>query len=112
MNDSPGANAHPLRSEGGPLGRFQYRSALALAEAIIPGSRTIPPADEATLARAHEVVSAFHPTVARAWMAAQVALAAAAVARTGRPFDRLSAAEQERLILVWEDDPILKSPFA
>lgn len=112
MSALPVASVQPFRSGGSPLGRFQYRSALALAEAIIPGSRTVPPADEATLARSQEVVRDFHPVVAQAWMAAQAALAAAAVARTGRPFDRLSAAEQERLILVWEDDPILKAPLA
>jgi choline dehydrogenase-like flavoprotein len=112
MNDSSATIVHPFRSEGGPLGRLQYRSALALLEAIIPGSRTIPSADEATLARTHQVVSTFNPTLARAWMAAQVALATAAVARTGRPFDLLSAAEQDHLILAWEDDSILKSALA
>jgi choline dehydrogenase-like flavoprotein len=88
---------------------FQYRAALALAEAIIPGAATIVPADEATVARAHDVVQAFHPGLARAWRVAQATLAAAAIAQTGRPFDALSAARQEMLIRRWEDDPILKT---
>jgi choline dehydrogenase-like flavoprotein len=88
---------------------FQYRAALALAEAIIPGSSTVPSADEATVARAHEVVHAFHPALARAWRISQATLVAAAIAQTGRPFDALSAARQEALLRRWEDDPILKA---
>jgi choline dehydrogenase-like flavoprotein len=90
---------------------FQYRSALALAEAIIPGSATLPQADEVTVARAHDIVQAFHPTLARGWRVAQATLAAAAIAQTGRPFDALSAVRQEALIRQWEDDPILKTPL-
>jgi choline dehydrogenase-like flavoprotein len=88
---------------------FQYRAALSLAEAIIPGSRTVPSADEVTVARAHEVVHAFHPALARAWRISQATLVAAAIAQTGRPFDALSAAGQEALLRRWEDDPILKA---
>ncbi|HXN33228.1 MAG TPA: GMC family oxidoreductase [Polyangiaceae bacterium] len=91
---------------------FPYRAALALAEAIVPGSASIPAADEATVARAHEVVQGFHPSLARAWSIAQATLAAAAIGQTGRSFDALSAARQEALIRQWEDDPILKAPLA
>jgi choline dehydrogenase-like flavoprotein len=94
----------------GPRG-FQYRAALALAEAIIPGSAEIPGADERTVARAHDVVRDFHPALARAWRVAQATLAAAAVAQTGRPFNVLSALRQEQLLRRWADDPILKTPF-
>jgi choline dehydrogenase-like flavoprotein len=100
------------RSRNEPLPRgFQYRSALALAEAIVPGSASIPAADEATVARAHDVIRAFHPSLPQAWRIAQATLAAAAIAQTGRPFDALSAARQEALIRRWEDDPILKAPL-
>ena len=96
----------PPRSQG-----FSYRSALALAEAIVPGSATVPPADEVTVERADEMVQAFHPGLARAWRAAQATLAAAAVAQSGRPFGALSAAKQEALIHRWEDDPVLRTPL-
>ncbi len=91
---------------------FAYRSALALAEALIPGAPKIPGADEVTVARADEVVRAFHPMLAKAWRAAQAALAGAAIARTGRPFHVLSAAQQEELIRAWQHDPLLRTPLA
>ena len=91
---------------------FPYRSALALAEAILPGSATVPAADEVTVERADEIVRDFHPGLARAWRGAQATLAAAAVAQTGRSFGALSAARQEALIHRWEDDPVLRTPLA
>ncbi len=88
-----------------------YRSALALAEAIIPGSARVPAADEGTVARANEVVAAFHPGLSGAWRAAQTTLSAAAVVQTGRPFYALSADRQEALLRRWEKDAILKTPL-
>jgi choline dehydrogenase-like flavoprotein len=96
----------------GAISRFEYRSALALAEAIIPGSRTLSAADETTVFRTEEVVTAFHPGLGRAWRVAQAALAAGAIAHSGRPFDRLNAAEQERLLRRWEDDAAFRAPLA
>src|SRR5262249_10254339 len=90
---------------------FQYRSALALAEAILPGSRTIPPADEATVARTEEVVRETDPRLARAWRVTQATLSAAAIAHTGRPFHALSAEDQQALIRRWEADPVLRTPL-
>jgi choline dehydrogenase-like flavoprotein len=89
-----------------------YRAALALAEAIIPGSRNVPAADETTVARAQDLVRELHPSLVRAWGAAQQAFDAAAVARTGRPFHALSAARQEELLVRWWSDPVLKSPLS
>ncbi len=90
----------------------QYRAALALAEAIIPGSASIPAADEATFARACEVVGEFHPTLARAWATAQRALDAASVAWTGRAFHALDASRQDELLLRWQRDPRLKGALS
>jgi choline dehydrogenase-like flavoprotein len=92
-------------------GGLSYRSALALAEAILPGSAHIPAADEATVARASEVVQAFDPRLSRAWRAAQTTLSAAAILQTGRPFYALSADRQEALLRRWEQDPLLKTPL-
>jgi choline dehydrogenase-like flavoprotein len=105
-----GATA-PTLPDDPPRYGFQYRAALALAEAIVPGSAAIPQADEATVARTHDIVHAFHPALAAAWRIAQATLAAAAITQTGRSFDALSAARQEALLRRWEDDPILKAPL-
>ncbi len=90
---------------------FERRSALALAEAIVPGSRWVPAADEATIARADAVVRHMDDRLAGAWHAAQAALSAAAVAQTGRPFHALSAEAQDRLLRRWESDPLLRAPL-
>jgi len=93
------------------LSPSQYRAGLALAEAIIPGSRTVPAADEETFARAQDVVREFHPTAVRAWGLALQALDAAAIARKGRPFHALGAGEQEELVARWQRDPVLRTPL-
>ncbi len=87
------------------------REALALAEAIVPGSARIPAADEVTVKLADEAVTAFHPSLAKAWRVAQAALDAAAVAQKGRPFHSLSAEAQDALIQRWERDPVLRMPL-
>ncbi len=88
------------------------RSALALVEALIPGSRDIPAADEATVRRAEEIVRSVHPSLVRAWSVAQRTLDAAAYARKGRPFHALSAQGQDELLQRWEQDPVLSKPLA
>jgi choline dehydrogenase-like flavoprotein len=89
----------------------EYRAGLALAEAIIPGSATIPAADEATFERSQDAVRDFHSAAVRPWRMALRALDAAAVAYTGRPFHALGARQQEELIARWQTDPVLKSPL-
>jgi choline dehydrogenase-like flavoprotein len=90
---------------------FSRRAAVALAEAILPGSRAVPQADEATVARADEVVGEFSPDALRAWHGALAALSAAAVTQTGRAFHELSAQTQDSLLTKWEHDPILRTPL-
>jgi choline dehydrogenase-like flavoprotein len=107
LSPAPGQS----RAVNGGVGGFSYRARLALAEAIVPGSARIPAADEATVARAEEVVRAFHPSLARAWRVAQATLSAAAIAQSGRPFHALSADAQDALLRRWEADPILKTPL-
>ncbi|HEY4016185.1 MAG TPA: GMC family oxidoreductase [Polyangiaceae bacterium] len=109
MSDVFAAGSSRRWPDGEQRRGFPYRAALALAEAIIPGAPGIPGADEATVARAHDVIEAFHPSLPRAWQVAQAALAAAAIAQTGRPFDALSAARQDALLARWEEDPVLRS---
>ncbi len=96
----------------GSVGSSEYRAGLALAEAVIPGSSKIPPADEATYRRALDVVREFHPTAEKAFLVAVRALDAAAVAFTGKPFHALGTARQGELIARWQSDPVLKTPLA
>jgi len=95
----------------GGLTASEYRAGLALAEAIIPGSATIPAADETTFERSQDAVRDFHPAAVRPWRMALRALDAAAIAYTGRPFHALGTRKQEELIVRWQTDPVLKSPL-
>jgi choline dehydrogenase-like flavoprotein len=88
------------------------RAALALAEAVIPGTALIPGADEGTVRAAAELLAQLSPRLSKAWWTAQRALDAAARLRTGRPFQSLSAAQQERLLALWEQDPVLRLPLS
>ncbi len=88
-----------------------HRAAVALAEAIIPGSSNVPPADERTARAAAELMSSVSPRVGTAWSAAVRTLDAAARLRTGRPFHALSTAAQDELLGRWERDPLLKTPL-
>jgi choline dehydrogenase-like flavoprotein len=96
----------------GELTAGEYRAGLALAEAIIPGSATIPAADETTFERSQDAVRDFHPAAVRPWRMALRALDAAAIAYTGRSFHALGRRKQEELIGRWQNDPVLKSPLA
>jgi choline dehydrogenase-like flavoprotein len=87
------------------------RARLALAEAIIPGSATVPAADEASLEGAEALVRDFHPSLLKAWRLAHQALDASTLAIRGRPFHALSAAAQEEMLLKWEQDPVLRVPL-
>jgi choline dehydrogenase-like flavoprotein len=88
------------------------RAALALAEAIIPGTALIPGADEATVREAAELLAQLSPRLSRALAAAQRALDAAARLRTGRTFQSLSTGQQERLLTLWQRDPVLRLPLS
>jgi choline dehydrogenase-like flavoprotein len=93
-------------------GTVEYRAGLALAEAIIPGSSRVLPADEATFERAIQVLRDFHPVTAKSFGVGVRALDAAAIAYTGKRFRELQAHKQEELIRRWEGDPGLKTLLA
>ena len=88
------------------------RTALALAEAMIPGSARIPGADETAVREARRFLTEMSPTLATVWSAAQRILDAASVVRTGRRFHTLDAQTQNALLERWERDAILKMPLA
>jgi len=88
------------------------RAMLALAEAIIPGTSSIPAADDTTVREVMELIGRASPKLAKAWTAAHRALDAGARLRTGRPFHALSAARQQALLRKWERDPIFRAPLS
>ena len=88
------------------------RAMLALAEAIIPGTSTIPAADDTTVREVAALVARLSPRLSTAWTAAHRALDAGARLRTGRPFHALSAACQQALLLRWQRDPLFKTPLS
>ncbi len=71
------------------LSRAQLRSALAFAEAIIPGSPTTPGADETTIARVEEVMRAVSPQAVTAWSGFLSLLDQAVRVQKGKPFHNL-----------------------
>ncbi len=83
------------------------RAAMALAEAILPGSSEIPAADEQTVEGVEAVVRELHPKLVGAFRAAQRVLDVAAMAQTGGRFHTLSGVEQDALLRRWEVDPVL-----
>ena len=85
---------------------------LALAEAIIPGTSSIPGADDTTVREVAALIGRLSPRLARGWAAAHRALDAAARLRTGRPFHALSAARQDALLGQWERDPLFRGPLS
>ena len=84
---------------------------VALAEAILPGTSTLPAADDTTVREVLELIQRVSPRLGTAWSAAHRALDAAARLRTGRPFHALSSDRQQSLLVQWERDPLLKIPL-
>ena len=93
------------------LSPAQLRSALAFAEAILPGSPTTPGADETTVARLEEVMRAVSPHVVTGWSSALALLDQAVRLQKGKPFHALTRSEQESVLHAWEKSPILRGPL-
>jgi choline dehydrogenase-like flavoprotein len=106
----PGQPANP--TPPGPMSQADRAASLALLEAIIPGSDSIPPADEATLVRTEEVVQSVSPNLVPLFRKAQRALSEAAVLSTGRSFAALDTREQQALLQRWYQTPALRSALA
>jgi choline dehydrogenase-like flavoprotein len=94
------------------LSRSELRSALALTEALIPGSQKTPGADETTVHRALDIVERSGlPGGARTLRGALWMFDQAARLRTGRALHDLSRTEQDRLLREWEESSTLKGPL-
>ena len=89
----------------------QLRSALAFAEAIIPGSPVTPGADEATVARVEEVIRSMSPQAVSAWSGVLSLLDEAVRLQKGKPFHALPRVEQEKVLHAWEKSPVLRGPL-
>ncbi|MBZ0121592.1 MAG: hypothetical protein K8H88_31640, partial [Sandaracinaceae bacterium] len=83
------------------------RAALALLEAILPGSERIPAADESTLARVMDVLAKLPAPARVGFDAATRLLDAAALPAMGKPFHALDRAGQEALLRSWPSSPVL-----
>ncbi len=110
-SDSPMWVGAASSSNAGHVRSLPDRASLAFAEALIPGSRDTPGADEQTVERVEDFVRELHPKLVHAWRLAQRILDAAAITRTGRRFHRLSADAQDALLERWERDPVLGRPL-
>lgn len=103
---SPSSRPHPADRSG--LTPTQWRSALALAEAIIPGGGRVRRADEATLLEVERTLQHAHSYLGGVWANAAVALDHLAIASTGHRFRNLDHARQQALLHKWSGDPRLK----
>lgn len=86
----------------------QARAAVALAEAIIPGTPRLAAADVETTRRVEALLEHLSPWARSAWAHALTVLDAAALTKTGRRFHRLSVSEQEAVLMSWEEHPVLR----
>ena len=99
------------KTDAGPLGADTRKVALALAEAIIPGSPTVRPADERTLRTTLEVCEHISPWATRIFASFVNILDRAAVLWTGKRFHHLDRHEQQTLLSKWDSDPVLRGPL-
>jgi choline dehydrogenase-like flavoprotein len=93
------------------LSREELRSALAFAEAILPGSPFTPGADETTIARIEDVLRHLGPSVVSGWSGALRLLDEATRLQTGKPFRALPRAKQQQVLAGWEKSPVLRAPL-
>ncbi len=100
-----------LPSQPERLSPADLRAALALVEAMIPGSATIPAADETAVHLANTLVREFAPQLGKPWAMLHRTLDEAARLRTGKPFHALPVARQQQLLDAWQQDPVLRLPL-
>lgn len=93
------------------LSPSDLRAALALAQAILPGTARIPGAGPDLVERSEALVREFSGSLVRPWVLLQRTLDVAAVAAAGRPFHQLPPEQRDELIRTWEAGP-LRTPLA
>jgi choline dehydrogenase-like flavoprotein len=100
----PGEAPSALSSE-------QKRVAVALAEAILPGTDRIRAGDERTVEVAERVIAHISPLALKLWVGFIALLDNAAIVSTGRRFSSLPHHKQQALLARWEKDPVLRAPL-
>jgi choline dehydrogenase-like flavoprotein len=93
------------------LSPAEQRAAIALAEAIIPGSPNIRAADERAVAYVVRVAHDMAPPLVAAVGKLVRLLDLAATAQTGHSFANLSRDAQDRLLQRWYLDPVMRNPM-
>lgn len=91
------------------LSRREWRSALALIEAIAPGGGRVRRADEQTLAALEAMLAHTYPQLTQAWAKAALTLDNLAFVSTGHRFRKLDHARQQALLQKWSADPVMKT---
>lgn len=101
----PTAASHP--ADRASIDPAAWRSALALAEAIVPGGGDVRRADEDTLRGVAALLEHTHSYLAPVWSKAAIALDHLAIAQSGHRFRNLSRGRQQALLQRWSRDPAL-----
>jgi choline dehydrogenase-like flavoprotein len=101
----PTAASHP--ADRASIDPAAWRSALALAEAIVPGGGDVRRADEDTLRGVAALLEHTHSYLAPVWSKAAIALDHLAIAQSGHRFRNLSRERQQALLQRWSRDPAL-----
>jgi choline dehydrogenase-like flavoprotein len=84
-----------------------FRSALALAEAIIPGRDNLMRADEQTLLETEDLLEHVFPHLSDVWGRAAQVFDHAAMLSKGRRFRNLPHKSQQEMLQRWENDAVL-----
>lgn len=88
----------------------ELRAATALAEAMLPGSRLVRPADENLVAYVARVAHDVAPPLVKVFAKLATFLDRAAIARSGRLFSDLDADAQQSMLERWYEDPVMRGP--
>ncbi len=94
-----------------PYGESEWKAALALTEAIVPGGAAANRADEQTLLEAVGLLEHLYPSLSKVWGKGALFLDHLARVRTGKRFRDLDHAGQQAMLRRWESDPVLRGPM-
>jgi choline dehydrogenase-like flavoprotein len=101
----PASAPHP--ADRAAIDPAAWRSALALAEAIVPGGANVRRADEDTLHSVASLLEHTHSYLAPVWSKAAIALDHLAIAQSGHRFRNLPRQRQQALLQHWARDPAM-----
>jgi choline dehydrogenase-like flavoprotein len=102
------------KAQTGTLGPKAYKAALALAEALIPGSDNVPRADERTLGALEDIlaqVTRNSDWPLKSWGVLMQVFDEATRVQTGKRFQDLDNAAQDKVIARWSKNPITRVPL-